>query len=376
MNHVKRVISGAVCLSMTTAIVGCTIPRGAATRHEIVKKEKNGEATYQIVEVTRKNTPILARWPVTGWSGAYHWFAADRGPDSSVIETGDTIQVVVWDNQENSLLSTATSRSTPIPMLQVSSSGSIFMPYVGDVQVRGLTADTARKRIQDKLANIAPTAQVQLEVKQGRNNSVDLVGGVSSPGTYPLEARNTRILSLLAHGGGIRPDLRHPLLRLQRNGQIYETRAEDLLADARRNVRVRGGDQIVVVEDDRTFNVLGAAGKQSVMYFEKEHMSAMEAVSAMGGLNSGRANPKGILILREYRPDDVQPGMMTPDKRYVIFNLDLTTADGLFAARNFGINPDDTVLATESPVSNVRTILGLFGLVRSATASVVGLQQL
>ena len=45
----------------------------------------------------------------------------------------------------------------------------------------------------------------------------------------------------------------------------------------------------------------------------------------------------------------------------MIFSLDLTTADGLFAARNFLINPNDTVLATESPVVAVRTVLSLFG---------------
>jgi polysaccharide export outer membrane protein len=47
----------------------------------------------------------------------------------------------------------------------------------------------------------------------------------------------------------------------------------------------------------------------------------------------------------------------------VIFTFDLTSADGLFAARNFQINPDDTILATESPVTATRTVLGLVGAV-------------
>jgi polysaccharide biosynthesis/export protein len=52
--------------------------------------------------------------------------------------------------------------------------------------------------------------------------------------------------------------------------------------------------------------------------------------------------------------------------RNVIFTFDLTTAGGLFAARNFKVNPLDTVLATESPLAAVNTV---FGLARS----VVGL---
>lgn len=55
----------------------------------------------------------------------------------------------------------------------------------------------------------------------------------------------------------------------------------------------------------------------------------------------------------------------------MVFAFDLTSADGLFAARKFEIEPGDTVLATESPVNNARTILGLvgttFGLTRQAS---------
>ncbi len=135
-------------------------------------------------------------------------------------------------------------------------------------------------------------------------------------------------------------------------------------------MRLRGGDQISVVEDDRTFNVLGAAADESVIYFEKEEMTAMEAMSAMGGLNDARADPKGILILREYDGDDLAPGNAGPDMQQVVFTIDLTSADGLFAARQFLINPQDTLLATESPVASARTILGLFGTVVGAGATV------
>ncbi len=341
----------------------CSLPRGAAVKSEILSQETSENPTFQVVRVTRENTPALAHWPVTGWAGHYHWFSADRGPDSSVIQTGDSLEIVIWDNQENSLLSGGETKVTPIPTMTVGASGNIFMPYVGDVPVRGLTRDAARRRLQTKIESIAPSAQVQLAVTPGRNNSVDMVGGVGSPGQYPLENRNTKILSVIAKSGGIAPSLRHPLVRLQRAGRTYETRAETLLADAGRNVRLRAGDQITVVEDTRSFNVLGAAGSEQNIYFTKEKMSAMEALSEMGGLSDGRANPKGILILREYSAKHLKPGMGAPDMQQVVFTLNLTSADGLFAARQFEINPGDTLLATESPVTAAQTIFGLVGSV-------------
>ncbi len=354
---------GRAVLSVTVAlsVAGCSLPRGAAIQSEVVSESRVEEPSFQVVKVTRNDIPALSRWPVTGWTGHYHWFSDSRGPDSSVIQTGDTLQIVVWDNQENSLLAGDGTKLTEMPPMTVSSSGKIFMPYVGDVSVRGLTQDAARDRLQERLEAIASSAQVQLAVVEGRNNSVDVVGGVGAPGRVGLESRNTGILSVIAQSGGIKDELRNPLVRLQRGGKTYDILARDLLADADSNVRVRGGDQITIVEDERSFNVLGAAGSQQLLYFEKETMSVMEALSAMGGLEANRANPEGVLILRDYDAGDLTPGMDGPDMQQVVFTLDLTSADGLFAARQFDIHPGDTILATESPVNAVRTILGLLG---------------
>ncbi len=341
-------------------LVGCSLPRGAALQSEVLKASNDADLPFQVVEVTRFRVNDLARWPATGWSGSYHWPQAGRGPDSAVIRSGDRLGLAIWDSQENSLLAASDSSLTAVPQVTVSSDGSIFVPYVGDVPVSGMTPDAARARLQAALGDIAPTAQVQLSVVQGRNNSVDLAAGVGAPGRYPLESRNTRILSILAEAGGINTSLGHPLVVLQRDGQRYEVRAEELMRDPSRNVLVRGGDQILVVEDDRTFNVLGASGQQKIVAFSKETMTAMEALSEMGGLSASRADPKGILVLRDYPPSalNARPGPALPQ---VVFTIDLTDADGLFASRVFPINPGDTILATESPITRVQTILALMG---------------
>ncbi len=360
-----------VFLGLSLVLTACSLPRGAALQTEVLNESESEEPSFQVINVTRDITPSLATWPATGWEGHYHWFGADHGPDSSVVQTGDVLNIVIWDNQDNSLLSSAETKLTTLPPMTVSSAGKIYMPYVGEVSVRGLSQPAARNRLQESLNDIAPSAQVQLAVEPGRNNSIDLVSGVGSPGRYPLENRNTKILTAIALGGGVSSDLRHPLVRLQRGGRTYETRTDALLKDAKRNVRLRGGDQIAVVEDDRSFNVLGAASNESVIYFEKEQMSTMEALSAMGGLQDSRANPRGILVLREYESDDLKPGLSGPDMQQVVFTVDLTSADGLFAARQFMIQPGDTLLATESLITTTQTILGLLGTVVgfSATAN-------
>ena len=360
MSDNRRLSSVIAAFCVLLLVAGCSLPRGAAIQSEVLGEQDAESPSFQVVPVTRDMTPMLAGWPVTGWRGHYDWIDRDHGPDSNVIQVGDVLHIVVWESQNNSLLSAPGANMVEMPAQEVAANGKVFLPYVGDLGVQGLSADAARKRIQNSFKEIAPSAQVQVSVVEGRNNSVDLVSGVASPGRYPLESRNTKILSAIATGGGVKTGLRNPILRLQRGGRTYEIPVAELLEDARRNVRLRGGDQVALVEDDRSFNVLGAAGTQQVLYFEKEHMTAMEALSVMGGLEASRANPKGVLVLRDYDPDDLKPGVAGPDMQQVVFTIDLTAADGLFAARQFRINPGDTLLATESPVNAARTIIGLF----------------
>lgn len=353
----------AVVLTAALAIAGCgSLPRGAALQKEVTRGATDEDATFQFIKVTRANADKIAHWPPTGWSGGFRWIKSSRGPLSQAIRVGDTIDLKIWDNQVNSLLTQNGSNMTDIQGLVVSPSGTIFVPYIGDVVINGLTPDGARKRIQRELEPIAPDAQVQLVSTPGVGNSVSVVGGVGAPGTFPLPNRNTTILSILASAGGIKDNFRNPVVTLIRSGKNYSIPAKDLFNNANKNTRLYGGDQIVVQQDERAFTSLGASGTEQLIYFPKEYVTALEAMSLMGGIQDTRANPKGILVLREYpRSAVVAEGLSGPNKDQVIFSLDLTTADGLFAARNFLINPNDTVLATESPVVALQTVFGLFG---------------
>ncbi len=340
---------------------GCSLPRGAALSSEILKEQNSAEPTFSVVPVTRANLPQISKWPTTGWSGRYHWLQSSRGPNSPIIRAGDLLNLVIWDSQENSLLTSQTQKLVNMPGLVVMPSGTIFVPYLNEISVSGKTPDQARAAIQRALEPIVPSAQVQLGVTAGKQNSVDLVTGVAKPGSYPLPDRNFSILGLLAQGGGINPGLRNPLVRLIRDGKTYETPASELFSKAQRNITLRGNDKILVQEDKRYFTALGATGQETLVYFDKEYITALEALSMIGGVSDTRADLKGVLVLREYSRRALRSNGKGPAMQQVIFTFDLTSADALFASRNFQINPNDTVFVTESPVTSARTVLGLIG---------------
>lgn len=362
----------AVALGASLLVVAaCSLPRGAAVQSEILRETRSETPGFEVIAVTRDTLPLFATWPAPQ-PRPTHWPHAGDGANSSTISSGDLLDVTVWDSQENSLLTSPEQRFTRIESIEVDGGGYIFLPYVDRVAVRGLTPAAARQRIQARLDAIVPSAQVQLSLRQGRDYAVDVVGGVANPGAYPMPSRNYKILNVLADAGGIPSDLRNPQVKLQRGGKTYGISADLLYDDAAYNALLYPRDTVIVEPDDRSFTALGASGSEDLVYFPKDRLTALEALSLMGGLQEERADPEGVLVLREYPLDALIEGSAGPTLPQVVFTFDLTSADGLFAARKFEIEAGDTVLATESPITNTRTVLGLvgtgFGLTRQAAA--------
>lgn len=372
-NFIPGLKALALLAGLMVALAGCgtELPRGAANEGEILRGAGDVGAGFAVYPVTRNLLPSVAQWPRTGPASPGQWTVRRGGPAGAVIAAGDTVDLTIWDSAESSLLTTPGQKVVALSGVRVSTSGTIFVPYLDDIRVAGLTPDVARTRIQDQMEAIIPVAQVQLAHTPGRQSTVDLVGGVTSPGSYPLYDRNTTVLSLLAQGGGASTALQNPLVKLIRDGRTNAISLERLYADPGLDTLVRGGDKILLEEDRRYFIALGAAGTQDVVPFTRASLSALEALAEIGGLSERRANPEGVLVLREYPASALGAGTRGPREQRVVFTVDLTSAEGLFAAKSFEIMPGDLVLPTESPITNAQTIFSLigsaFGLLNTAT---------
>ena len=346
--------------ALVLLLAACASPRGAGLEREVLRNSDSADIGYSVYPVTRALIPTLAEWPVVNEAGL-GWITTSQGSIGQVIRPGDSVTITVWDSSENSLLTTAGGRFVELSEMTVSPGGSVFMPYVGEVRIGGVSPQAARVRLQSALEPIAPAAQVQIAVSAGRGNAVELIGGVSSPGAYPLPDRNFTVLSLIAAGGGVDRGLRNPQIRLKRNGQLYGTSIERLYEEPRLDTLLTDGDQVIVEDEDRYFIAVGAAQNETIHPFPNDVVTAAEAVSIIGGVNDSRANPKGVLILREYPRHALEAGLRGPRTQQVVFSVDLTSADGLFAARNFRIAPNDMVYVTESPLPVTNSVFSLVG---------------
>ncbi len=330
---------------------------------EILKNADDATPSFAHYAVDTALLAAVVQWPAgKGAVSGRQWIKGGAGGAGQILAAGDSVQLAVWESGENKLLTNPGTPSAQISATTVSPSGEIFVPYVGAVKVSGLSPDAARQKVQDEVTKLIPEVQVQLDATPGKSNSVSVVSGVARPGNVPLVDRSLTVLGLISEGGGVREGIENPQLRLQRGGKVYEISMRRVLDDPALDAGLRPGDKLVVEADRRSFLALGASGKEQIIAFPKDRVNALEAVTLAGGINDSRADPKGVLILREYPAAAVRAdGLGGPRHGRVVFSMDLTNADGLFSAQNFAIEPDDLVLATESPVVNTRTILGLFG---------------
>ncbi len=360
----KRFLSRGGLLACCLLLVGCGFPRGAGFESEVLATslDPNGQIQqdFAVEPVTRAALAAYASWPQTG-DAPMRWINRQPQAANRIIAAGDKVTVTVWSTEDNSLLTSAGQRSVTLEEITVSSGGEIFLPYIENTRISGMSPDHAREVIQARFVEVIPSAQVQLELTEGRQSTVNMVSGVTDPGAYPLLDQDYTVLALLAESGGVLNGLTNPQIRLIRDDVIYGTSLDRLFSEPALDTTLQGGDKVIVQDDDRYFLSLGAAGREAEHKFPRQDVSALEALSIIGGITETRANPQGILILRQYPTSAIRADGTGPRHPRTVFTIDLTTADGLFSAGRFAINPGDLVYATESPVASAQTVFSLLG---------------
>lgn len=344
------------------ALGGCSVPRGAPSKREVLARPDAQGADFALEIATRDRLPVYSAWNPRNGRLNTDWPSGGSAPSDQVLSPGDRLTLRVWDPEESSLISSSEAPFADISNVLVTAAGNVSLPYIDEVRVGGLTAERARLQIQNSLTAIIPSAQVQLDVTPGRRNSAQILGGVASPGTYPLNERNLPLTSLVAAAGGINQSLKNPQVQIIRESSVFRRSWDFVLENPMHDASIRGGDRILIEKDPRSFKALGAAGREEIIDFDRQDVSALRAVSMMGGIADTRADPRGILVLRRYDDHETKRADGPPNSR-VVFSFDLTSANGMFVADEFTIQSDDIVLATQAPAVTTQRVLGLFGAV-------------
>jgi polysaccharide export outer membrane protein len=148
--------------------------------------------------------------------------AATPAPAPYRVGPGDVLEVSVDGRPDLARLPT------------VQTSGAVFLPGAGDVQVRGLTTDEIAERVAEALGPAGgATPRVAVRVRDYQSQFVWVRGAVNRTGRTPLRA-GTRLVDALLDAGGFAPTA---------SGRLTVERTTGALPDGsrRRVVRLAGG---------------------------------------------------------------------------------------------------------------------------------------
>ncbi len=162
-------------------------------------------------------------------------------PDTYVLGPGDEIVIDIWGFNETQISRT------------ISPEGRISIPQVGPIQLSGMTIADAAKKLKKILANKyagleGDASSISVTLGNIRTIQVNIMGEVSTPGTYRLSSFST-VFHALYRAGGITPSGSLRNIELIRDGKnvasidVYEFLFEGKTDE---DVRIEEGDVIKV----------------------------------------------------------------------------------------------------------------------------------
>ena len=300
-------------------------------------------------------------------------------PVGTTVDVGDALEVTIWEAPPATLfgggfsdtrLGTAisTARATTLPEALVGPDGTITVPFAGVIGTKNRTLREIEAEIVRRLQGKANTPQVQVRLVRNATSTVTVVGEVNQSARLPLTPRGERLLDALAQVGGVKPPVNQTTIQVTRGGQNFRMPLSAVIERSENNVLLAKDDVITALFQPYSFTVLGAAGRNDEIRFEAFGITLSQALGRVGGLQDGRANPRGVFLFRWQ--DRSNPARLADP---VIYSFDLKDPAVYFLSQQFRMEDGDLIYITNSPVAELQRFVGIVSqtILPAATAITV-----
>ena len=264
----------------------------------------------------------------------------------------DMVQVVVWEHPE---LTSPMGQYQPAGQ-RVTTDGTLFYPYAGEIKAAGLTAQELRaeitKRLSDKILN---DPQVDVRVTGYNSLKAFVSGAVNKPGFVPFNEMPMTIPNAIAAVGGFAEEADPAKVQLRRGDKVYDI---NFLEAFKSNLPL---DRILLKPDDQLFIptlvetqkenrvfVMGEVARTGAVNVNRGKLSLAEALASSGGLSTQYASSRSIYVIRN-----------TSEKQIDVFHLNAKNAMALAMAGRFNLNARDVVYVDASGLATWNRIITL-----------------
>jgi polysaccharide biosynthesis/export protein len=239
-----------------------------------------------------------------------------------LLGSGDVLRINVYNNPDLTMET------------RVSERGMITFPLIGEVQVEGITASAAEKKIAKLLetGNFVKQPQVNLLVTQFQSKMISVLGSVLKPGRYPLE-RATNIADLLALVGGATADGSDLVTIIGKTGKKeYDLHNIVGKGENAQNVPLEGGE--IVYVHARDVAVMGQVNRPGKYAVTGGVRTLGDFISVAGGINPGGSDTVTVTTFRSGKLNrfevDIENLFRTGNNAA---NIELTSGDTVYVPR-------------------------------------------
>lgn len=208
-------------------------------------------------------------------------------PQKYVLGAGDAVIIDIYGASQKTINST------------VSPDGDITIEGFGPVNVAGLTVEQANARLKNQLGARYSSSKIRLTVGQTKTIMINVMGEVSTPGTYTLSAFATVFHALYMAGGVNDLGTLRNIKVYRQNKLVSVVDIYDYILNGKLtgNIRLTDNDVIVVGPYDCLVTVTGKV-KRPMIYEMKKNESVGTLLKYAGGF-TGDAYRKSVRLLRK-----------------------------------------------------------------------------
>lgn len=277
----------------------------------------------------------------------------------------DMVQVIVWEHPEL----TSPMGEYQTAGQRVTTDGTLFYPYAGEIKVAGLTAQELRVEITNRLSNkILNDPQVEVRVTGYNSLKAFISGEVKKPGYLGLNEYPLTLPVAIAEADGFTENADLSMVQLRRGNKLYNIDYSSAFKNniALEKILLKPDDQIYVADknetqmDSRVF-VLGEVQKVGVVGMRDGKLNLLEALATSGGLQTLNASSREIYVIRN-----------TNKERMDLFHLNAKNAMGLALADRFELDAHDIVYVDASDLATWNRLVSM--ILPSVQAVYIGLE--
>ena len=325
------------------ALQGCMFAPGQYLDTSEIGTEGSPESSrVELIPITPK---LIAQNAATYVSSSVPAELLAFKPAAYRIGANDVLYITVWDHPELTAPSGAQQQIDANGRL-VRPDGTIFYPYIGQVDAAGKTIEELRSTIAERLKQYVDSPQVDLSVLRFASQKAVLAGAVLKAGPMPITTSPLSVVEAIG-AAGIEPgnaDLSG--LTLTRDGREFVLDIDSLNTSGSQlqNVFLKDGDQLYLPYNDRKkIYVMGEVLMPQAIRFKTKNMNLADVVGSVGGLNQTTSNGNALYVIRGADNFETEPAK--------VYQLDAESPVAFAVASHFRLKPQDIVYVGPAQVT-------------------------